>query len=529
MTYYGGHPGGMLAPDTVLEDFSGGRVNVPQVRDYAQLTNTESPFMRNVDTSSKSIRRMKGNSKVTNSGASGDVSSLYYDTFTGNVYSGYDTRLGKIVGNALTQLSGASGFTNNAVWSFCRVGNYILAVNGSNAPQLWNDGSNTLSTITTPPSTWGANAYPTSCANWMGRAFAFGVNGQKDILFYSSLYDVTNWAPGVTATAGGALTIGKDGIPITAIVPLASGLLVFKDPGLYYLTGGMDTSANFDQTKFNYTQINTDVDARCQTAVITYNDTVYAWGRSAVWKLTGSAQLQRIDAVIISQNISYDVTQVTTFTNQICTAVYPQRNQIWFSVAKNNGSTGIDTVHVYDFINNAWMLRDGYSHKCMANVRDSNGAIQIYSGGYSATPYVYQQNSTQDYDGNPMLCQWYSNWVQIIGAVKGRVPLAVISLGPQTLKPLTYTYAYDFATPDYASNSLSPVTPTSTWNTGGGSYWGTAGNPGVGTWQTGTGSSPVVIIFGFGRRMQHRFSSQVLGADFDIVEIKHGAITMGYK
>lgn len=526
-------PSGQLNADILLTRF-GGRVNVPQVKDFTFLQPHQSPLSRNVDTTGESIRKMRGFSKITTTPVAGDISSLHYDPFTDNVYVGYEDKLGKLTGTTVTQLTGATGFANNSIWSFCRVADFLVAMNGVDTPQLWDEDTSTLIPVTTPPVTWGTGAQPHFCTNWMGRAFAAGVDGQQDILFYSELYDASTWTPGVTATSGGALTIGRDGVAITAVYPLADGLLIFKDPGLYYLRGSFDTNGNFDSTTFDWKLLSNEVDAHNFRSVVATSDSVFALGRRAVWLIHGTQAQQGIECVNVSRNIAFDIGQIVENLDQISSVHYSARNQIWFAVSKNNGSSQIDTVYAYDYVNldadgqGQWFLRDGYSHKCHAMVRDVAGAYQIYSGGYANTGLIYKQNDTTDYDGLAIPCTYYTSWIPLVGLPTGKPVLSVISLGPQTVGPISYSYAYDFANSDYDALTLAPDSDSSTWNTGGGSTWGTGGGS-TGTWTSGESSMSTNILFGQGRRIQHRFHSNLLGSDFAILEIKHPSITVGYR
>jgi imidazole glycerol phosphate synthase subunit HisF len=502
--------------------------------------------MVNVDTSGGSIRKMKGYSKVTASPITGDVTHIYYDEFTGNIYASYGIQLGKLVGSTLTQLTGATGFTNNIPFSFCRVGDYLMCVNGVDVAKTWNEGTSTLANITTPPATWTGTHQPRANYTWNRRAFAWGVDNQVDLLFYSKLDDVNTWTAGVAADSAGAIRIGNDGKPIKAVIACANGLLIFKDPGLYILTGSNNTTGQFDQTSFDWQLISSSVDAVGYRAVVSTIDTVFAWGRAGVWQLQGTQVSQKISVDMVSKFIAYDVYNVTTKQDDVCAVHYAERNQIWFGVSNAGGST-IDTVHCYDYANiwkeastdqivntvGQWFLRSGYSHRCMARVRDSFGRGQIYSGGYSTNGYIYQQNNTTDFDGSAMSVAYYTNWQPFAGVPRGRTPIVILSLGPQTTTPVTYNYAYDFSPTPYGNSVyLSPTTYSSVWHSAGGTgsgYWGTAGSSGVGTYQTGFGTTINQWIFGVGRRIQHRFSQNTVGADFAILEVMHPSLTVGNR
>lgn len=518
---------GYLNQDVILNDFSGGYINSPDVVDPAQVPTGHAIKSINIDTSGKSIRKMKGFTTVTSAAvASADISSIFYDAYSSTVYIGYKDKLGYLNGTAVSALASSGTYTTNKIWSFARVNTNLLATNGTDAMQKWN--GTAVSAVTTPPVTWGANNRPRGLVHWMGRAFAFDLTGEPDFLYFSKLYDGDDWTAGSAATDGGAIRIGNDGKAIKACYPHAKGLLIFKDPGLYLLSGSVTGGSDFDQTAFDWTLLSDEVDCRSHRALIPANNSVYAWGRQCVWQVKGSFELQAIEANIISSDISKNVTDVVNVTDQITTAHYATRNQIWFGVAKDSGSTTIDRIYCYDYANKQWFIREGYSHKCMADVRDSNGAYQIYSGGYSGNAYIFKQNTTNDFNGSAMSCQYWTGWVPMAATANARPGLVIITVGGQTNKPVSYSYSYDFASTPYDSFTLDSVTPTSKWTgSSGGSTW--SSSPLKGSWQHPTSLAITRLIYGQGRRIQHRFYSNQVGSDFAILEIKHPATTIGYR
>lgn len=526
---------GQQNPDVRLNDFSGGLVNVPTVLGAAAVPANKSPKSQNIDTTGKSLRAQKGFSKVTSGVVTGDISSMWYDTFTNKVFVSYGTKWAFLSGGTLTDLTGATGLTLNAITSFCRVNALILGVNGVDAPHTWDDDASTYAAIINPPATWIAGNYPAFVTNWAGRGFAAGGAKDPDLLYYSVLYDPTDWRAGVDATAGGTFRIGSDGTQITALIPLSVGLVVIKDRGVYLLTGSATFDAstvlsNFDQTTFDYEQLSTDVNCISPRSWVMVEDTAYVWGTQQVYKLSATQASSKIQVDIISHDIAFDVSTVNkAYAKQVCTAHYPARNQVWFSVSGTQTSSAIDTVHIYDYVNNAWNLRNGYSHKCMANVRDASNNIQIYSGGYSGNGYIFKQNDTVDYAGAAMEYIHYTAWIPLAVGAKGKANQVVFMLGSQTSGDIQYSYAYDFSDSYYDTDTISPDAPTSTWNSGGGSTWGDNFGPSTtGMWMEGSPLIDTLPMFGKGRRVQHRFYSNLVGSDFDILEILFNDTTVGY-
>lgn len=526
-------------------DFSGGYVDVPDVVGISKLKENQLQKAQNIDIGGGTLRKVKGFTKLTTSGGSGDVSTLRWDKQTGNSYCAYGSKLGYVNGTAITQLTGASGYTNNAIWDMCRQDDYLFWCNGVDAPQLWNTATSTLSGVTSPPATWTVGSYPGICASWMGRIFAAGGSLKPtDMLHYCQLYTPTNWVADTTASGPGAIRIGNDGRPIKALYPLDGGLLIIKDKGLYVLQGAFTYSGganNFDQTKFDWDLHTNEVDAVSNTALVCVGRTIYVWGRSEVFALTPDLYVNKFTVKVISKNIAASIKNVVNFQSSICAVPYKLRNQIWFSVAANSGSSGIDTVWVYNYgetdedgnVNEqgkgGWTYRNGYSHKSMCLARDSTGADLIISGGYAANPYIYQQNQGTDYDGTPIECIAWTSYIPLGAGTQSKIGKCFFYLSTVTNQPIQYSYSYDYNGAAYASDVLVPDALTSNWNTSGASTWGaTAGKGTTGTWTAGDSYIKPIPVFGKGRSLQHRFYSKMLGADFDILEFEYGTTLIGY-
>lgn len=528
---------GRLNPDFRAADFSGGRVNVPEVLQAAQVDDTQLIKCQNVDVTGGSLRKMLGFSKQTSSAITNDVTNIWYDTFTQKTVVSYDNKLGELngAGTAITQWTGATGFTTNAAWSFCRLNDHIFCFSPLDAPKKW-DGT-TLTSITSPPVTWTAGNYPKFGVTWMGRVFA--VQDNSDILYFSDLFDGDVWTAGTAADAAGAMTIGNDGIPITALVPLDQGLLIFKESGLYYLTGTYSYStthkeAQFDQTSFDWQLVSSEVGCVGWRAAIAVNQSVYAWGKQGVYTVTTSDNASVVASVTnIGLTIMADIKRVTTLYDNICAAHYSDRGQIWWAVSATD-PTKIDTVHCYDYLNvksgepGGWMLRKGYTHRCMANTRIA-GRQEILSGGYSGNGYLFLQNDSNNFDGAAMECIVWTAWFPLGLAARGKPNFMTIFLGPQPKGVISHTYAFDFATDYYESNRIEPPESDSTWNsTASSTYGATYGSGTTGTYTTGQPFFDEFRLFGNGRRIQHRFYSNEVDASFDILEIVHSVTSLGY-
>ena len=526
--------GGLSTQPHSLRDFSGGYVQTPETFQESAVQANQLVACQNFDITDGSIRKMKGFSKVTTGTVTGDVSSIWYDRYADKIYVGYGTKLAKLntTATSIVDLS-ATTFTNNSIWSFCNVANYLFCVNGVDAPRKWLEATTTLSAITTPPASWGANNYPAFCVHWGNRAFAAGCGTDRDVLFYSVWNNVDSWAPGTTSSAGGAIRIGADGNPIVALIPAAKGLLVVKDKGLYYLSA--DTTYNtgtneliYDQTKFDWVLLTGLVDCIGHRALCVVGETLYMWGTEHVYKVSQTQESAGIKVDIVSQAISYHVRRVTTLKTSATAVYHPDRNMIIFNVAKDSGSSTVDTGYCLSLATGGWMVRNGYSHKCMANVRDLNGSTQIYSGGYSGNSYIFKQFDTNNYNGAAMECSAKTYWDELSPSSRGRVHTAKIEVNTSATQSVSYTYAYDYEQAYYDGQALNSNELLSSWTaSAGGSIWST--DPSRGQWVSQQPLNIAVDLFGDGNKIQHRFYSNSVDSDYAILGISYIPTSMGYR
>lgn len=526
---------GRLNSDQRLTDFSGGRVNCPEVVQEAQVPYNMLIRSQNVDTSGGSLRKMRGFTKWWATTFPGDIDGIWYDIPTTDIYVASNGKLYSIT-QAQTRTERSAAVASNDPFMFTRLTDYVLAVSPNTNPITHNTATNVVANITTPPATWTAGNYPIGAVTWMGRVFAW--QRDSDILHYSVLYDVMDWSPGTTAIDGGALRIGSDGASIKAVLPYNNGLIIFKDPGMYFLSGDATYSTanvepEFDQRTFTWQLVTPDVDAVGARCAIAVGQNVYVWGKASVWRLSvTSNSYVPVKAENIGANILYDVKNCNNAQDYYCAVNYPERGQIWWSVA-GSGASSIDTVHCYDYQNTdsdgigAWMLRKGYSHKSMANVL-LNNEYSILSGGYAATPYLYLQNSGLNWDATAMEYIAWSAWFPLGVAAQGKPVFISFFLGQATTGDIQYTYAYDFNTDFYDAYQISPDAPDSSWNSTGTSTWGSSLSGTTGTWTGGQPTIRKTRLFGKGRVLQHRFYNAQVDTDIDIITITHTNTTVGY-
>jgi hypothetical protein len=129
--------------------------------DHPEYRNEGLTDARNVVPSFKSYRPTKGLAPVsTNALGNRCQGFASFKSSAGNItsFAGDSTKLYRYLANTFSDVSGGTTFSTPADndWQFTQFGNYIVASNGSNAPQVWQlDTSTTWSALGgSPPTFW---------------------------------------------------------------------------------------------------------------------------------------------------------------------------------------------------------------------------------------------------------------------------------------------------------------------------------------------------------------------------------------
>jgi len=116
---------------------------------------------KNVVPSFKSYRPTKGLSAVSTNGLTARCQGFAsFKSSAGNItsFAGDATKLYRYLANSFTDVSGGTTFDTPSEndWQFTQFGNFIIASNGSNTPQVWQlDNSNQWGNLTgSPPTFW---------------------------------------------------------------------------------------------------------------------------------------------------------------------------------------------------------------------------------------------------------------------------------------------------------------------------------------------------------------------------------------
>lgn len=131
---------------------------------------------------------------------------------------------------------------------------------------------------------------------------------------------------------------------------------------------------------------------------------------------------------------------------------YPLLNQVWFSVSSGPSSTH-DTIVIYDYLNNAFLIHDNIRANEMAILNNTDGKQFLVTGNYGGL--TYQQNTGKHDDNEDFNSYYKTAWLDM-----GQPHLAkkwrwldsyAADLGNYNLN---VSWAYDFSSSKFSSDTL---------------------------------------------------------------------------
>jgi len=116
--------------------------------DHPEYRNEGLTDARNVVPSFKSYKPMKNLASVSSNGLTNRCQGFAsFKSSAGNItsFAGDSTKLYRYLANSFSDVSGSTTFStpNDNDWKFTQFGNYIIASNGANNPQVWQLDSST--------------------------------------------------------------------------------------------------------------------------------------------------------------------------------------------------------------------------------------------------------------------------------------------------------------------------------------------------------------------------------------------------
>lgn len=194
--------------------------------DHPEYRNEGLTDAKNVVPSFKSYQPMKGLVGVSTNALTGRCQGFKsFKSSSGNItsFAGDETKLYKYLSNAFTDVSGGTTFATptDHQWEFTQFGNYVIASNGSNTPQVWQlDNSSAWANLGGSPPVFKHSAVVRS----------FLVSGwqpsNRNRIHWSAIGDHTGWTVGTDQSDQATL---YDTPEITGIVGGEFGIIFSVD------------------------------------------------------------------------------------------------------------------------------------------------------------------------------------------------------------------------------------------------------------------------------------------------------------
>lgn len=328
---------------TIIKDFSGGW-NTKWALNSAQLTENQSPYLKNVDYTSRfAFTKRRGYTIVGDTGVGlGSIKSLY--TFvkrdgTEVLMRTTGTKVQSLVADVWTDISGATGMTADLRFTFETYKDTVYFCNGTDNFMSW--------TGTGAVTAFAGNPKVSIMVSAFLRLWGAGVTTDPALLYYTAPDDFTNFA-----TAGAGNTSFQ--YAIKTLIPFfdSSGNEVLQ----VILLNGDLFHVGFDSSGTIYKR-------RVRRNVGSLNHRTSKQTENANFVLDLAKQVRSIgyeqyvsDVRSASKSILIDSYLATLdFTNGC--SIYFQKNYIIAGTAP--GATGNNVCVVFDENYNSWRLYDG--------------------------------------------------------------------------------------------------------------------------------------------------------------------------
>lgn len=288
---------------------------------------------------------------ATGTGVIRGADALQDSAGTQRLFFGDQTSLFMWDVSSITQIAtGLSGSTNESgttiatAWSFARFGNWMLATNGADDPQVWKTGSSS--------STLAGTTFTTAEIFVKRGPHVLAFNTNNGSLEGAISYewcdedDPETWTPSALNAAGNQQIRDLDG-PIKAAVNF----------GQYIAVLGKDSSYIVDYTGapfyFPYRPMLRGIGAVGKMAVVEANRLLYGVSKSGIWRTDG-VSYQYIDTPAIREYLRD--TASTSQTSKTVAWHDDEYQMVNFSIP---GSAGEPSVTLgWNYGNDTWTIRD---------------------------------------------------------------------------------------------------------------------------------------------------------------------------
>ena len=265
----------------VLANFAGG-LNFRT--DQFNLQPNESPDLLNVDVDPRGgVKLRNGVTAINASALAAEVeglASFFTDGGTSQIIANHGTAVARSTGSNFTAITGQTARTNGSRMYGMTMNNVFYGVSGDKVSFKW-DGSSASDLGTTLDGSAGnfpVGQYVTFWNNfaWVGKTYE-GSTYYNSRLRWSNANQPEKW----TNTDYVDIDVGERGDIITALVPLADRLLIFKNNSVHAMYG-------FDSDSFQLTALSRDVGSIALSSPVSTPYGVFFWhDRAGVYLYDG--------------------------------------------------------------------------------------------------------------------------------------------------------------------------------------------------------------------------------------------------
>lgn len=265
--------------------------------------------------------------------------NLFYGTTT-NLYRWTGSGSPSSVGSSYTGITNETVLAPASYWSMERWGNWLVATNGVDAPQIWK---------TTTFSALDVDSQFTTAEIFVRRGphmLAFNTSAGRDTFHWCAEDDIEDWD---TATqSAGNLTIRDISSKIIAAVPLGDQIAVYSKDQMYLVR------YSGSPFYFGYFPALEEFGPVGKAAVVPVGRRNYGFGKDRIW-VTDGTQVEYIDGPNIHHFI-YDNLN-TAQLSKVCGYHEESFNMVVFYYP-TSGSSEPDRGVGYDYKTGTWTILD---------------------------------------------------------------------------------------------------------------------------------------------------------------------------
>ncbi len=455
----------------VLANFAGG-LNFRT--DQFNLQPNESPDLLNVDVDPRGgVKLRNGVTAINASALAAEVeglASFFTDGGTSQIIANHGTAVARSTGSNFTAITGQTARTNGSRMYGMTMNNVFYGVSGDKVSFKW-DGSSASDLGTTLDGSAGnfpVGQYVTFWNNfaWVGKTYE-GSTYYNSRLRWSNANQPEKW----TNTDYVDIDVGERGDIITALVPLADRLLIFKNNSVHAMYG-------FDSDSFQLTALSRDVGSIALSSPVSTPYGVFFWhDRAGVYLYDGqnfTNVFEKLRPAIDNGRISFTTPpQLAWYENRL----YLSLDMLEYYKA----GTQVTKRHVmiFDPTMQSWTLTD--IDATTMHVHAPPGGEPTLLGACQTTANVgrviklEQSNPTDSYNASAttrvdshFTTPWMSGKNPVIKKRWGRPQVVIDAASTLTMQVEVYT-DYDKASSrktvdiNVAGRESSSVWDTATW------------------------------------------------------------------